>query len=98
MHPGQLSVSTASVRTLVALQFPQWRHLHVEAVSSAATVHATFRIGDQFVARCALVPDDDVVKCGGANQSYLWFTRVRGWNHFNGYLGSKDSGIIRHHC
>ena len=38
------------------------------------------------------------VKCGGANQSYLWFTGVHGWNHFNGYLGSKDSGIIRHHC
>jgi hypothetical protein len=38
------------------------------------------------------------VKCGGANQSYLWFTSVHGWNHFNGYLGSKDSGIVRHHC
>ncbi len=38
------------------------------------------------------------VKCGGANQSYLWFTGVHGWNHFNGYLGGKDSGIIRHHC
>jgi aminoglycoside phosphotransferase (APT) family kinase protein len=60
MHPGQLSVSQATVRTLVAEQFPQWQHLHVEAVSSPGTVNAIFRIGDQFVARFPLVPDDDV--------------------------------------
>jgi aminoglycoside phosphotransferase (APT) family kinase protein len=57
MHPGQLSVSTATVRTLVAEQFPQWCHLHVEAISSAGTVNAIFRIGCEFVARFPLIPD-----------------------------------------
>ncbi len=60
MHPGQLSVSPVTVLTLVAEQFPQWQHLHVEAVSSPGTVNAIFRIGDQFVARFPLIPDDDV--------------------------------------
>jgi aminoglycoside phosphotransferase (APT) family kinase protein len=60
MHPGQLSVSPATVRTLLAEQFPQWQHLHVEAVSSAGTVNAIFRIGDQFVARFPLIRDDSV--------------------------------------
>jgi aminoglycoside phosphotransferase (APT) family kinase protein len=60
MDPGQLSVSTVTVRTLVAEQFPQWRHLRIEAVSSPGTVNAIFRIGDQFVARLVLLPDEDV--------------------------------------
>jgi aminoglycoside phosphotransferase (APT) family kinase protein len=60
MHPGQLSVSPVTVRTLVAEQFPRWQHLDVEAVSSPGTVNAIFRIGDEFVARFPLVPDDDV--------------------------------------
>jgi aminoglycoside phosphotransferase (APT) family kinase protein len=58
MHPGQLSVSAATARTLVAEQFPQWCHLHVQAISSAGTVNAIFRIGDEFVARFPLIPDN----------------------------------------
>jgi aminoglycoside phosphotransferase (APT) family kinase protein len=60
MHPGQLSISPVTVRTLIAEQFPQWQHLPIEAVSSPGTVNAIFRIGDQFVARFPLIPDDDV--------------------------------------
>jgi aminoglycoside phosphotransferase (APT) family kinase protein len=60
MHPGRLTVSPATVRMLVAEQFPQWQRLRVEAVSSPGTVNAIFRIGDQFVARFPLMPDDDV--------------------------------------
>jgi aminoglycoside phosphotransferase (APT) family kinase protein len=60
MHPGQLSVSPGTVRALVGEQFPQWQHLYVEAVSSAGTVNAIFRIGDQFVARFPLIADDSV--------------------------------------
>jgi len=58
MHPGQLSVSTGTVRTLVAEQFPHWHDLRIEAVSSLGTVNAIFRIGDQFVARFPLIPED----------------------------------------
>ena len=60
MHPGQLSISPVAVRMLIAEQFPQWQHLHIEAVSSPGTVNAIFRIGDQFVARFPLIPDDVV--------------------------------------
>jgi aminoglycoside phosphotransferase (APT) family kinase protein len=60
MHPGQLSISPVTVRTLIAEQFPQWQHLQIEAVSSPGTVNAIFRIGDQFVARFPLISDDDV--------------------------------------
>ncbi|MGX9791814.1 aminoglycoside phosphotransferase family protein [Mycobacterium sp. MMS18-G62] len=58
MHPGQLLVSAVTVRALVAEQFPQWQDLRVVAVASAGTVNAIFRIGDQFVARFPLLPDD----------------------------------------
>jgi aminoglycoside phosphotransferase (APT) family kinase protein len=58
MHPGQLSVSPATVRTLVAEQFPQWQHLHIHAVASPGTVNTIFRIGDELVARFPLMPDD----------------------------------------
>jgi aminoglycoside phosphotransferase (APT) family kinase protein len=60
MHPGQLRVSPLTVRAMVAEQFPQWQHLHIQAVPTAGTVNAIFRIGDQFVARFPLIPDDDV--------------------------------------
>jgi hypothetical protein len=39
MDLGQLSVSTVTVRTLVAEQFAQWRHLRIEAVSSPGVTH-----------------------------------------------------------
>ncbi|WP_204805055.1 aminoglycoside phosphotransferase family protein [Mycobacterium riyadhense] len=58
MHPGQLSVPILTVRTLIAEQFPQWRHLHVQAVPSPGTVNAIFRVGDQLAARFLLEPDD----------------------------------------
>lgn len=60
MHPGQLSVSPRTVRTLVAEQFPHWQRLHIQAVESPGTVNAIFRIGDEFVARFPLEPDEDV--------------------------------------
>ena len=40
--------------------FLEWGHLRIEAVSSPGTVNAIFRIGDQFVARFLLIPDEDV--------------------------------------
>ena len=58
MHPGQLAVSPLTVRTLVAEQFPQWQNLQIQGVPSPGTVNAIFRIGDQFVARFPLEPDD----------------------------------------
>jgi aminoglycoside phosphotransferase (APT) family kinase protein len=58
MHPDQLTVTTGTVRPLVADQFPAWTHLPVRAVPSHGTVNALFRIGDQLVARFPLQPGD----------------------------------------
>lgn len=61
MHPGQLVVTPSTVRSLVAEQFPQWLHLPIRAVPSPGTVNAIFRIGDAFVARFPLVPEEAAV-------------------------------------
>jgi aminoglycoside phosphotransferase (APT) family kinase protein len=58
MHAGQLSVSPETVRELVDEQFPKWRSLAIQAVDSAGTVNAIFRIGGQFAARFALEPGE----------------------------------------
>jgi aminoglycoside phosphotransferase (APT) family kinase protein len=60
MHPGQVSVSPATVRVLIGRQFPLWGGLPVREVSSVGTVNAIFRIGDDLVARFPLERDDDV--------------------------------------
>lgn len=57
MHSGQLSVSTATVRTLIAEQFPRGCDLEVRAVPGPGTLNAIFRIGDEFVARLPIVPE-----------------------------------------
>jgi aminoglycoside phosphotransferase (APT) family kinase protein len=58
MHPGQLVVTIASVRQLVAEQFPAWRELPVRAVTGPGTVNAIFRLGDVYAARFPLQPGD----------------------------------------
>ena len=58
MHARQLTVSTETVRELVAEQFPRWRSLAIQAVDAAGTVNAIFRIGGRFAARFALEPRD----------------------------------------
>jgi aminoglycoside phosphotransferase (APT) family kinase protein len=56
MHPDQLSLSIATVRELVASQFPQWAGLPVQSVDASGTVNAIFRIGDGVAARFPLQP------------------------------------------
>jgi aminoglycoside phosphotransferase (APT) family kinase protein len=58
MHAGQLNVSAAQVRSLVAEQFPQWQELPVRKVTSAGTDNAIFRIGAQFAGRFPLEPKE----------------------------------------
>ena len=58
MHDGQLTVTVATVRALVAAQFPAWAGLAVRAVDSPGTVNAIFRIGDELAARFPLVTAD----------------------------------------
>ena len=58
MHPDQLVLGAATVRELVASQFPQWADLPVREVDSEGTVNALFRIGSDLVARFPLRPAD----------------------------------------
>jgi aminoglycoside phosphotransferase (APT) family kinase protein len=58
MHADQLTVSPSVVRELVDEQFPSWRCLAINAVESAGTVNAIFRIGERFAARFPLRPGD----------------------------------------
>jgi aminoglycoside phosphotransferase (APT) family kinase protein/RimJ/RimL family protein N-acetyltransferase len=58
VHDGQLTVTAATVRALVAEQFPRWAGLAVRAVDSPGTVNAIFRIGDRLAARFPLVAGD----------------------------------------
>ena len=58
MHDDQLTVPLETARELVNAQFPQWRDLPVDRVTSQGTVNAIFRIGDRFTARFPLQPRD----------------------------------------
>ncbi|GLW11662.1 putative phosphotransferase [Microtetraspora sp. NBRC 13810] len=58
MHPGELTVSPETVRTLVAEQYPEWRGMPVSRVAAHGTVNAVFRIGDRLTARFPLQPGD----------------------------------------
>jgi len=58
MHAGQVVVSPGKVRHLVAAQFPEWAALPIREVSSAGTVNALFRIGDDLVTRFPLLGTD----------------------------------------
>ena len=58
MHSDQLTVSVATVRKLVAEQFPEWERLPITQVASHGTVNALFRVGDWLAARLPLRPGD----------------------------------------
>ena len=51
MHDDQVEVAAATVRELIADQFPAWAGLELREVRSAATDNAVFRIGDDLAAR-----------------------------------------------
>ena len=58
MHADQLTVPAATVRALIAEQFPQWQGLPVRRIASQGTVNAIFRIGGEIAARFPLRPAD----------------------------------------
>jgi aminoglycoside phosphotransferase (APT) family kinase protein len=61
MHEDELGIDVATVRALIADQFPQWAQLPVDAVATAATVNAIFRVGDGLAARFPLRLDEPAV-------------------------------------
>lgn len=61
MHSGEISLSTDVAASLVADQFPQWRHEPVEHVVTDGTVHRIYRIGTRRAARFPLGGADPAV-------------------------------------
>ena len=55
MHRDQLRADAETVRRLLRDQFPQWAALPVRPLTSAATVNAIFRLGDELAARFPLL-------------------------------------------
>jgi aminoglycoside phosphotransferase (APT) family kinase protein len=51
MHKGEIAISEALVRRLLAGQFPEWADLPIMPVRSAGTVNAIFRLGDDLSLR-----------------------------------------------
>ncbi|MFJ8476252.1 aminoglycoside phosphotransferase family protein [Kitasatospora sp. NPDC094011] len=56
MHADELDIDEALVRRMVAGQFPQWAGLPVEAVDSAGTSNAMYRLGADLVVRIPRIP------------------------------------------
>ncbi|MCE0485703.1 phosphotransferase [Ornithinimicrobium sediminis] len=59
MHEGQVQVPVLALRRAIANQFPDLADQPVQVVSSAGTVIAPFRVGQELVARLPLVPVTD---------------------------------------
>ncbi|MFI8458900.1 aminoglycoside phosphotransferase family protein [Kitasatospora sp. NPDC085464] len=51
MHPDEPVVDAALVRRLISAQFPQWEHLPITPVGSAAADNAMFRLGPELAVR-----------------------------------------------
>jgi aminoglycoside phosphotransferase (APT) family kinase protein len=51
MHADEVDTDTFLVSRLLAAQFPQWADLPIEAVRSAGTDNALYRLGDEMVVR-----------------------------------------------
>lgn len=60
MHADQVDLTADVVAGLVADQFPRWRHLTVQPVTSHGTVNALFRLGHDIVLRFPLRPDTEL--------------------------------------
>lgn len=51
MHADEVHTDASLVRSLLAVQFPQWADLPIVRVRSAGTDNALYRLGDELVAR-----------------------------------------------
>lgn len=63
MHADEIGITVGLVARLIAGQFPHWAGLSIRPVTSAGTVNAMFRLGEDMAVRLPRVPwgVDDVV-------------------------------------
>lgn len=72
LHPDEIAIDVALVRSLLAAQFPEWGDLELQAVQSAGTDNAIYRLGDDKAVRLPQRPSatEQVVK------EYRWLPRL----------------------
>jgi aminoglycoside phosphotransferase (APT) family kinase protein len=57
MHVDEIETSVELARALLREQHPQWADLPIQPVTSAGTMHALYRLGEDLVVRLPLRPD-----------------------------------------
>jgi len=72
MHPDELSIDSALVAELLAVQFPQWAKLPLKAVSSAGTDNAIYRLGSDLAVRLPRIAS----ATGQIFKEHVWLPRL----------------------
>ena len=72
MHADEVETNPPLVRRLLEAQFPRWADLRIEAVRSAGTDNALFRLGDDMVVRLPRIPS----AAGQAAKEQAWLPRL----------------------
>ncbi len=72
MHVDELATDARLVGRLLAAQFPEWADLPIEPVSSAGTVNALYRLGDDIVVRLPRIHWG----VGGVDKDFQWLPRL----------------------
>jgi aminoglycoside phosphotransferase (APT) family kinase protein len=72
MHDHEMPIDLPLVRRLMSEQFPQWAHLPLARLRSAGTVHAVYRLGDEFTVR---LPRVEGATCDVLNEHH-WLPRL----------------------
>jgi aminoglycoside phosphotransferase (APT) family kinase protein len=72
MHADEIDTDVPLVRRLLAAQFPQWAALPLEPVSSAGTVNAIYRLGEDMAVRLPRVP----WAFGGVEKEQRWLPKL----------------------
>ena len=74
MHADEVDTDVSLVRRLLTAQFPQWADLPIEAVPSAGTDHALYRLGDDMAVRLPRIH----WATGQADKERQWLSRLAG--------------------
>jgi aminoglycoside phosphotransferase (APT) family kinase protein len=72
MHAGEADIDAALVRRLVDAQFPQWAGLPLEAVKSAGTDNAIYRLGGELAVRLPRIAR----AAGQVEKEQAWLPRL----------------------
>jgi aminoglycoside phosphotransferase (APT) family kinase protein len=72
MHENEIKVNKELVQTLLVHQCPQWAHLPLKPITSFATSHAIFRLGDEYVVRLPRIES----AAASIHKEYTWVPQL----------------------